>query len=212
MELPGGVLTFYVLNCANLTDEQTYVRRFELTWNIEEAYQESYFKFGSGGQVQSGYFCPIVILHGWRGLCWRVLLWGGSRCRDRKCRTWRLLCSTRTIDTPVPVSSTKSRRGGSFSQWGATMTSGPHLNTPDEFGNPSRCSFCKSTYHYDRQCPDAAKQALRKSVHKNQDEIQLLKGSTDQPKCVPQEDDENEDGKDGEQVIVPLGWMWLSWM
>ena len=50
---------------------------------------------------------------------------------------------------------------------------------------------------------------LRKSVDKHQDEIQLLKGSTDQPICVPQEDVDDEGeakGKDGEQeVIVPLG-------
>ena len=50
---------------------------------------------------------------------------------------------------------------------------------------------------------------LRKSVDKHQDEIQLLKRSTDQPICVPQEDvdDAGEaNGKDGEQeVIVTLG-------
>ena len=31
MELPGGVITFYVLNCANLTDEQTNICKANCT-------------------------------------------------------------------------------------------------------------------------------------------------------------------------------------
>ena len=56
-----------------------------------------------------------------------------------------------------------SRRGGGwFPRNNLTPPSGPRLNTPDEYGNPTRCSFCKSTYHYVSQCPDAAKQAAVK--------------------------------------------------
>ena len=31
----------------------------------------------------------------------------------------------------------------------------PRVNAPDEYGNPSRCGFCKSIYHYVAGCPDA---------------------------------------------------------
>ena len=36
------------------------------------------------------------------------------------------------------------------------------VNAPDEYGNPSKCSFCKSIYHYQQECPDFQKKIVAK--------------------------------------------------
>ena len=37
----------------------------------------------------------------------------------------------------------------------------PRQNPLDEFGNPSKCSFCRSIYHWYDRCPDAARSGNR---------------------------------------------------
>ncbi len=37
----------------------------------------------------------------------------------------------------------------------------PRQNVPDEFGNPTRCSFCQSIFHYVKDCPHATASTAR---------------------------------------------------
>ena len=164
MELPEGVLAYYVLKCANLTDEQTNIckatctdlKYSDMKKQIEKVTSNSgrADKHSQDISVQSQFYMDGEV--DYVDECYYE---GdhGVGTESAECDTYYVHPGQSTLQYQYRPGG--SRRGMSFSQRGATMTSGPRLNTPDEFGNPTRCSFCKSTYHYVGQCPDAAKQA-----------------------------------------------------
>ena len=164
MELPEGVLAYYVLKCANLTDEQTNICKTTCTGLKYSDMKKQIEKVTSNSgradkpsqdiSVQSQFYMDREVDN--VDECY----YEGDHnvgTESAECDAYYVQPGQSTLQYQYHPRG--SRRGVSFSQRGATMTSGPRLITPDEFGNPTRCSFCKSTYHYVGQCPDAAKQA-----------------------------------------------------
>lgn len=162
MELPDGVLAYYVLKCANLTDEQTNIckatcsslKYTEMKKQIAKVTSSTgrADKPDQGVTVQSQFYTDGDIYHDDDYYCEEDydLDDGGIEDSDAY--------YVQPAQSQYQYRPRGSRRGG-FSQRGATVSSGPRLNAPDEYGNPTRCSFCRSTYHYVGSCQDAAKHA-----------------------------------------------------
>lgn len=172
MELPDGVLAYYVLKCANLSDEQsnickatcTVLKLADMKIQIERVTSAA----GRADKPGSNKSTPDITVQ-------TQFYNDGENAYDdeyyyeeydyddaadesegAECETY--YAQPRQFAPQYQYRPRGARRGGPWSPRGSAMSSAPRLNTPDEFGNPTRCSFCRSTYHYVSQCPDAAKQ------------------------------------------------------
>lgn len=155
MELPEGVLAYYLLKCANLSDEQTNICKAtcaDLTYKdmrkqIEKittsaGYSESSKLESQQISVESQFY--------------------GMELHDHDYDDYEYEYEQDEEEENVPpVYYTQQQRPyrPRASAYGSRTsgTSVPRLNVPDEFGNPTRCSFCRSVYHYVERCPDAMK-------------------------------------------------------
>lgn len=170
MDLPDGVLAFYVLKCANLSDDQanlckatidkpTYAdmrkqiekvtsnagRSDKSGLSSQHVTVNSQF-YGQEGDTNDGYFGEEEYYEDYD--C------GGADEVTEETAP----CETYYARPQYSYRARGLRRGGAGPPRTPQSSSGLRLNMPDEFGNPTRCSFCRSTYHYVGQCPDAAKQ------------------------------------------------------
>ena len=148
MELPEGVLAYYVLKCASLTDEQTNIckatctdlKYSDMKKQIEKVTSNSgrADKHSQDISVQSQFYMDGEV--DYVDECYYE---GdhGVGTESAECDTYYVHPGQSTLQYQYRPGG--SRRGMSFSQRGATMTSGPRLNTPDEFGNPTRCVSAK---------------------------------------------------------------------
>ena len=156
MDLPDGVLAYYLLQCANLTEDQTSLCRAtceKLTYENMKA--------------QIGRVSVPSVTHAQRAssqvhvepqYVTQYKLHDDSPCYDEE----ELDTPTDGDDEPVlpsdtyyshirPSQGSKSMRAQEYSPPSQTRK---QKNPPDEFGNPNPCRFCKSIYHWVDRCPD----------------------------------------------------------
>ena len=175
MELPDAVLAYYLLKCANLSEEHCNICKAtcsDLTYkNMRSQIEKVTADLSSTTGCQSDY-------HGQPQYC---IFEGNEGLQDYEYEEYY---------EPYPVQSaadsghqlrpeTSSHpegahavlyqqqwQGQSHDTYGANrnprtshrtlgLSAGLRQNPPDEFGAPSRCSFCRSIYHWIQRCPDA---------------------------------------------------------
>ena len=175
MELPDAVLAYYLLKCANLSEEHSNICKAtcsDLTYkNMRSQIEKVTADLSSTTGCQSDYHVQpqYCIFEGNEGL------------QDYEYEEYY---------EPYPVQSaadsghqlrpeTSSHpegahtvlyqqqwQGQSHDTYGANrnprasyrtpgLSAGLRQNPPDEFGAPSKCSFCRSIYHWIQRCPDA---------------------------------------------------------
>lgn len=144
MDLPEGVLAYYLLQCANLTEDQTSLCRAtcdELTYDKMKAQIErvsipsalSTQKTSSQVHVESQYIAEYEHHNDYYG-------------KDEG-----------IDDVPVDDALLSDTYYNHIrpSRGGKSITTRKQKNPPDEFGNPTPCRYCKSIYHWVGDCPDA---------------------------------------------------------
>lgn len=176
MTLPDGVLAFYLLKCANLTNEQSNICKAtcaELKYDdmkkqiervtssagrsdkasLDVTVQPQFYNEVEDGYDQDYYYYDDSQYES-------EVTTGTEQYDGPECETY--YAQQRPTAPQYQYRPRGARRGGPLPPRSGAAASAPRLNTPDEYGNPTRCDFCRSTYHYVGQCPDAAKQAALK--------------------------------------------------
>lgn len=169
MVLPDGVLAFYVLKCANLSGEQVNICKATCANLTYEEMQKQIVKVTSsaGHSDKQADKSSINV---------QTPFYGETECGEEYNYEYAYEDYTddgESADNDGPTPETCDayytnqhyrprgpRRGGFPRSRGAGMASStvpPRLNMLDEYQNPTRCSFCKSIYHYVAECPDAAR-------------------------------------------------------
>lgn len=168
MELPQSVLAYYLLKCANLSDEHNNICKAtctELTYKMmrtqiekitstvqssrdasrteySEVHPQYYSRIPEEGKYQN-YEYPEE---------------GYDACYSPDGHDSHL---RQHIEEPQEVLYQQHWQGGwrGSPHRGNNMAGGSPVrsrpNPPDEFGNPSSCSYCHSIYHWIGRCPDA---------------------------------------------------------
>lgn len=145
MTLPDGVLAYYVLKCANLSEEQINICKatcdtltYELMRKQIERVTSSAAKNKNNDNELPVQFYTEFEEHPEES----HFDADGSQYYDE-------------FELDQPTESTfythpSSRGGRPFRH-----QNNSRINAPDQYGNPSKCSFCHSIYHYRGACPDA---------------------------------------------------------
>ena len=158
MELPDGVLAYYLLDCANLPEEQVSLCRAtcdKLTYSNMKSQIERVVIPSSSQPSGASSAVPIEPQF--------VTL--GQQHKEEYPYLEPQPCADQEYydrEDNSFVSDSYYGQGG-FSQgyrsrgYGPTQNVRPgrQINPPDEFGNPTPCRFCKSIYHWIGRCPDA---------------------------------------------------------
>ena len=158
MKLPDAVLAYYLLKCANLSEEQTNLCKAtcaDLTYKsmrsqIEKVtsavsdpdrsqphaeFQPQFFTYDDYYQYEEDYDYNDR---------------DEENVNEEQHDTYYAQPSR--YRTRPPYTQQWPGRGRSQRAAGPPR---PRQNPPDEFGNPSRCNFCRSVYHWIDRCPDA---------------------------------------------------------
>ncbi len=164
MDLPDGVLAYYLLNCANMTDEQTSLCRAtctSLTYKdmkvqiervsiprkstsngssanhitVEPQYVASDIKDGYAYSGEQPYYEEDFT----------AMLEDEHEHDEETAEHAFYNRHVPTYKRPIP----QPRSGQRYPK------SSLQKNPPDEHGNPTPCRFCSSIYHWVECCPDA---------------------------------------------------------
>lgn len=143
MTLPDGVLAYYVLKCANLSEEQINICKATcdtLTYDlmrkqIERVTSSAAKNKNSDNELPIQFYTEFEEHQ-------EVPYFdvGSSQCYDDQ-----------PTETTYYTHPSASRGGRPFRY----QNNGSRINAPDRYGNPSKCSFCHSIYHFRGACPDA---------------------------------------------------------
>ena len=160
MNLPDGVLAYYLLKCANLTEEQSNIckatcsvldyktMRMQIE-KITSAINKDQKKAETENvDIQPQFYCEE---------------YEDEYPDDQEeiYEDFEQVQDTFYNRQYHPKSSGYQRGQGSargtqpYMYNTGNYQSKPRQNPPDEFGNPTRCSFCRSIYHWVEKCPDA---------------------------------------------------------
>ena len=153
MELPDGVLAYYLLKCANLTEEQTNICRATCTKLTYKDMRQQIEKVTSNCDLVSAKSESVAVAVEPQFYGEEYVDDGPHEHDDyqgeyNEYPTEETYYSQQPQYRPRPTSA-------SFK----SSTGNPRQNAPDEFGNPTRCAFCQSTYHWISRCPDAPRQS-----------------------------------------------------
>ena len=173
MSLPDGVLAYYLLKCANLPEEQSNICKAtcsELTYKTMRTQIEKVTSSVDTAKSESVEVEPQYYGQGYEeeDYVYDLQDYGYDECYDNTTHdTYYAQQEQGRSHVPSKSSGGERRDGFSHNQWRG-HASAPHParqvyygpprprpNPPDEFGNPSRCSFCRSIYHWVGRCPDA---------------------------------------------------------
>ena len=138
MSLPEGVLAYALLTCANLPPEQEQLCRAtckELTYKeMKQQIERTHASPKEGKDVEPFYGCDFYEDTG-------------------------AVDEDEYPEYHEPDSYNQQNAEDTFfsqqSRFRKQTNVSPRVNMPDEFGKPTRCSFCHSIYHYVSRCPDA---------------------------------------------------------
>ena len=149
MTLPDGVLAYYVLKCANLSEEQINICKAtcdNLTYDlmrkqIERVTSSAAKNKNSDDELPVQFYTefeehqeePYFDVD-------------SSQCYNE----FEL---DQPAETTYYTHPSTSRGGRPFRY----QNNSSRINAPDNYGNPSKCSFCHSIYHYRGACPDATR-------------------------------------------------------
>ena len=174
MTLPDGVLAYYVLKCANLTEEQTNLCKATCSeMKLDPMIAQIKKVTSDAGKcdkpsqditVQSQFYTAQSELYtgaeaGYDNEYPYYEEEYEAEADEGEGAEFDTYYAQQRHPGPQYQYRSRARRGGPWSQRGGATPPGPRLNAPDEYGNPTCCSFCGSTYHYVSKCPDAVKQA-----------------------------------------------------
>ena len=130
MVLPDGVLAYALLTCANLSPEQEQLARAtcqKLTYkDMKQQIERIHASPKREKEVEPFYSYDAS---------------EAENGEDEECYE--------TEEYP------QQSENALFTLQNRTQTNFPKVNMPDEFGKPTRCSFCHSIYHYVRECTHA---------------------------------------------------------
>ena len=146
MELPDGVLAYYVLKCANLSEEKVNICRAtcvelkykEMRAQIEKVTSTTGSTEKEQEEVVQGQFYGYEPDFDYDN---EENIWEEDEMGSEEIAN----------DTYYASSGRPYSPRGRFSQY----TTQPRQNQPDEFGKPTQCSFCHSIYHWVSRCPHA---------------------------------------------------------
>ena len=158
MTLPDGVLAYYLLKCANLTDEQANICRATCTKLTYQDMRAQIEKVTSGtpdkDKTDSSDTLEFPVQSQFYG-CEYVTDENEYTETDGPYDAYYTQ-QTQYQDDENETYYTQQYRPRRFSSPNNFQSyRAPRLNPPDEFGNPTRCSFCHSTYHWVEKCPHA---------------------------------------------------------
>ena len=173
MKLPDGVLAYYLLKCANLTGEQTNICKATCDKPTLSSMTTQIKRVTSTGSqsgktdsepqtvtVEAQYYGHEVeepeVYYGEE----EEYEYEADGYEEEEGASHEAYYAQPSAPRRFQYRPGAPRRGAAWTPKPQGVQGAgplPRLNTPDEYGNPTRCSFCRSTYHYVGQCPDAAK-------------------------------------------------------
>lgn len=150
MKLPEGILAYYVLKCANLTEEQSNICRATCSSLTYKDMRSQIEKVTSNTNTS----CADTSHGEEQAMGVQTQFYGYEHVEDSD--PYEV-----DEDEDSPYDTFYSKNQSYRSQYAQPTTSPssskPRLNPPDEFGNTTQCTFCHSTYHWRGRCPDAAR-------------------------------------------------------
>lgn len=155
MTLPDGVLAYYVLKCANLTEEQVNICKATCDTLTFEAMKKQIERVTSSAAKNTKE--TIASTPFYSGAAYDEEYQDESYDENPDEYDGEQECDQST-ETAYYSHPSTSRGGRPF----RPPPNGPRINAPDNYGNPSRCSFCQSIYHYRGACPDAIRASASK--------------------------------------------------
>ena len=206
MELPDGVLAYYLLKCASLTEEQSNICKATCDKLTYDEMREKIERVTSGSKksAEGSIVTP---------------LYREADYFDDSDYQYHYEYDNEEYDTGdtgdgegdcendkeekayyIPSSSRGGRASSYRHPHQASAPMAPRFNAPDEYGNPSRCSFCKSVYHYIGACPDAklAQQSRSRGGASSRRGVSAYRGRVQRggrgftPKYIWHEDHQND--------------------
>ena len=162
MGLPDGVLAYYLLECANLTDEQQNICRATCDTLKFESMKEKILRVTTDKKTKyenQFYGHEHHTYHDEAAYAYPQQ-YPEPQYEYQNAQEYQ-------TDHPAEEENNEHSQAESCNndvyfapaQGGKTTpyrhpNSYPRYNRPDEFGNPSRCGFCKSIFHHIADCPD----------------------------------------------------------
>ena len=156
MELPDSVLAYYLLKCANLTEEQKNICRATCTKLTCKDMRQQIEKVTSNCDLVStncmnkSESVAVAVEPQFYG---EEYVDDGSYEHDDYQVEYNEYPPEETYYSQQPQYRPRPT-SASFK----ASTGNPRQNAPDEFGNPTR-AYCQSTYHWISRCPDAPRQS-----------------------------------------------------
>ena len=161
MTLPDAVIAYYLLKCANLTEEQTNLCKAtctDLTYKsmrtqIEKVTSNiSSDSKGATGNEESVNVTPQFYTFD-EDEEFPCDYEASYEEDEEQHDTYYGQVPFRPRENNAYSGPSRGNPRVSNQNHGSSMR--PRPNPPDEFGNPTRCSFCRSIYHWFEKCPDA---------------------------------------------------------
>ena len=146
MTLPEGVLAYYLLKCASLSEDQTNICKatcLTLTYKDMRMQIERVTSNTNTETTETLDFHPVqhqFYAYDSYNEDYDQYDVTEEEEEDPAHDTY----FTRVPSKPSP-----------FLRSGGNLTTRPRPNPPDEFGRPSQCTFCHSIYHWYDKCPHA---------------------------------------------------------
>lgn len=150
MTLPDGVLAYYLLKCANLTEEQNNICRAtcsDLKYaNMKTMIERVTSTLGNTAQAPDQDIKVSVPLYTDYDFEHYGYDEESADIED-------------TYDEQLPYMEAfyNAPYSNPRPHYNTTANNRPKQNPLDEYGNPSKCTFCRSIYHWVQNCPDASR-------------------------------------------------------
>lgn len=156
MTLPDGVVAFYLLTCANLSEEKADLCRAtaELTY-VSMRKQIEKVTTPTGTAKTNANTTTII----------QPQFYANYEDYQNYEDFYEYNGDEGVEDALYANEGPNQYQDNFFSRpgfnWSQNRPGRPKTNPPDETGNPSRCTFCRSIYHWVGECPDAPRTGFR---------------------------------------------------
>ena len=167
MDLPDGVLAYYLLHCANLSVEQTSLCRATCSNLTYEDMKKQIERVSvSSESPKDNRPTSQVTVEPQYLAQYDEQYDPHDYAEEGESAFWDGVEENAEVDETYynrHGSNPGSTRGGHFS---SNSNPRKQRNPPDQYGNPTPCNFCKSIYHWVDKCPDAPAAARNSRFHR----------------------------------------------
>ena len=163
MTLPEGILAYYLLKCANLSEEQQNICKATCDKLTYKDMREKIERVTSNNSSFKPKTESLFYEQYPRGdEYYQTEEYEDNQYDENYYDTTQEEHQGEQEDITFYA---QAPRGGVRPPYRHPNASSLRTNVPDEYGNPTKCSFCKSIYHYREECSDYQKKMQQNSFN-----------------------------------------------